>query len=338
MLDAFIQLIVFIIEAIVIVISILIIVSGIFAITAKGKEKPKIVIRKLNKLYKEIADTINNAILEKTERRKLKKAERKTRKLAKKHKNRMFVINFQGDIRASAVSSLREEITAILTVADPKEDEVVVRLESTGGMVHSYGLAASELRRIKDKEIPLTIIVDKVAASGGYLMACVADRILAAPFAIIGSIGVLAQLPNFNRLLKKHNIDFEQITAGKYKRTLTVFGENTDENRQKFQQEINDIHKLFKEFIEQNRPKVDIEKVSTGEFWFGTRAIDLNLIDELKTSDDYLLQASESHDLYEITYKKKKKRIEKMFFASQKAFKKILSAWQQHQTEENLFL
>ena len=101
----------------------------------------------------------------------------------------------------------------MLEVAQP-EDQVIIRLENHGGVVHEHGLAASQLVRIREREIPLTIVVDKVAASGGYLMACVANRILAAPFAILGSIGVLAQIPNFNRLLDSHGVDFEMITAG----------------------------------------------------------------------------------------------------------------------------
>ena len=183
---------------------------------------------------------------------------------------RVFVLNFDGDWKASAVNLFREEITAILCVAKP-QDEVVVRLESSGGVVHGYGLAASELQRIKDHHIPLTIAVDKVAASGGYMMACVADKILAAPFAIIGSIGVLAQLPNFHRFLKKHDVDFEQITAGQYKRTLSLFGENTSDGRKKFQTEINEAHQLFKQFITEHRPQIDIDKLATGEYWFGQK-------------------------------------------------------------------
>ncbi len=170
-------------------------------------------------------------------------------------------------------------------------------------MVHGYGLAASQLRRIRDAGIPLTASVDKVAASGGYMMACVADRIIAAPFAIIGSIGVVAQLPNFNRLLKQHNIDFEQHTAGEFKRTITMFGENTDSGREKFQEELEETHQLFKSFVHDNRPQVDIDAVATGEHWYGSQALSLRLVDDLKTSDDYLLEASKDRDLYGIHYK-----------------------------------
>ena len=200
---------------------------------------------------------------------------------------RLFVCDFNGDVRAQGVASLREEITAILAVAGAL-DEVAVVLESAGGTVHGYGLAASQLRRVRDRGIRLTIIVDKIAASGGYMMACVANEILAAPFAIIGSIGVVAQLPNFHRLLRKHNIDFEQVTAGKYKRTLTLFGENTDADRAKFQEEIDDAHALFKEFVADQRPQLDLERVATGEYWFGTRALSLGLVDRLSTSDEFI--------------------------------------------------
>ncbi|MCH7695932.1 MAG: protease SohB [Proteobacteria bacterium] len=234
-------------------------------------------------------------------------------------RHNIYVLNFNGDIRASEVASLREEITALLTVAD-KNDEVIVLLESGGGTVHGYGLAASQLRRIKDKSIKLTISVDKVAASGGYMMACVADHIIASPFAIIGSIGVLAQIPNFNRFLKKHNIDFEQISAGKYKRTLSLFGENTDEDREKLRQELEDTHQLFKEFVSENRTKIDIEKIATGEHWHGKNALKLGLIDELMTSDDFLSEASNSADIYEISYYRKRPFIEKILSPAIKLF------------------
>jgi len=215
------------------------------------------------------------------------------------------VLNFHGDLRAAAVASLREEVTAVLTAAQP-EDEVMVRLESVGGLVHAYGLAAAQLLRIRDRRIKLTVAVDKVAASGGYLMACVADRIIAAPFAILGSIGVIAQLPNFNRLLKKHDIDYEQFMAGEFKRTVTLFGENTDKGRHKFQEEIEVTHTLFKEFVKSHRPQLDLDQVATGEYWYGTRALEHRLADELRTSDDYLLDASASADLYEVTFTGKK--------------------------------
>jgi len=234
-------------------------------------------------------------------------------------KKNIFVINFKGDIKASEVESLREEITSILTVVKTS-DEVVLILESSGGTVHGYGLAASQLKRIRDREISLTVAVDKIAASGGYMMACVANKIIAAPFAIIGSVGVLAQLPNFHRLMKKYNIDYEQLSAGEYKRTLTLFGENDDKDREKFQEEIEDTHELFKEFIKDNREQVDIDKIATGEHWYGKRALDLQLVDELITSDDYLYTAAADADIYEIAQIRKKPVSEKLFSLGMKLF------------------
>lgn len=224
---------------------------------------------------------------------------------------RVFVVDFQGDIRASAIASLREEITAILTVAT-SGDEVLLRLQSTGGLVHSYGLAASQIVRLKDRGIRVTVSVDKVAASGGYMMACVADHLIAAPFAVVGSIGVIAQFPNFNRLLKKHDIDYEQFMAGAYKRTVTIFGDNTEEDRAKFREQLTDVYRLFKDFVKQHRPTLDMEKVATGEYWYGAHAIDLKLVDELRTSDDYLLEASKTKDLYHVAYGRRKSSLEKL--------------------------
>ncbi len=313
------------------VIAILILFAGIIAIATKGKsrDKEKIEIKNLNETYEHMQETMRSEVLEKSDLKKLLKTEKKSKKLKQKKEDetasrkRIFVLSFMGDIRASAVKSLREEITAILTIATP-EDEVVLRLESPGGMVHAYGLAASQLQRIRAKNISLVVIVDKVAASGGYMMAAVAHKILAAPFAVVGSIGVIAQVPNFHRVLKKNNIEFEQITAGQYKRTLTLFGENTKAGRQKFQEEVDETHLLFKSFVSKNRPKLNIEKVATGEHWYGTQAIEFNLIDEIMTSDDYLLSASVDADIYEISYTTKKTFMGKLTTSAQKGYEQLL--------------
>jgi serine protease SohB len=236
---------------------------------------------------------------------------------------RLFVLHFDGDIKASALAQLREEVTAILQVAEPG-DEVVVSLESPGGMVANYGLAASQLARVRSAGIQLTIAVDKVAASGGYMMACVADRILAAPFAMLGSIGVLAQLPNFNRFLKRHDVDFELFTAGEYKRTVTMFGENTEQGKEKFQSDLEEIHALFQHFVSEYRPQLDVAKVSTGEVWFGQRAVELGLVDELKTSDEYLTSRASDADLYQVEYKERKNIAKKMGLAAQSGVESAL--------------
>lgn len=216
---------------------------------------------------------------------------------------KLFVIDFTGSMDAHEVDALREEVTAVLAVAQA-DDAVLVRLESGGGVVHGYGLGASQLQRLRQKNIPLTVSVDKVAASGGYMMACIADKIVAAPFAIVGSIGVIAQLPNFNKLLKKNHIDFEQFTAGEFKRTVTVFGENTDKGRQKFQQELEETHVLFKDFVKRHRQQLEIDEVATGEHWFGYQALELKLVDELTTSDDYLLTQLSERQVYKVQYRK----------------------------------
>lgn len=321
----------FLAKTVTIVAAITVVAVFVIAMASRNRsaKKEALEIKKINKKYDDMAMALNASMLQKDSLKKLLKEEKK--KLKSKHKDkederqrkRIYVLNFHGDIRASAVSSLREEITAILTVATDN-DEVFMRLESSGGVVHGYGLAASQLMRILDKNIPLTVSVDKVAASGGYMMACVANHIIAAPFAIIGSIGVIAQIPNFYRVLKKHDVDFEQFTAGEFKRTVTMFGENTDEAKEKFRQEIEDIHLLFKDFIVKHRPDVDIAKVSTGESWPGIRALEKNLVDELKTSDDYLLENSKHADIYEISYVSKKPLLERI--GSQ--FQRLVDKWQ----------
>ncbi|BBR74416.1 protease SohB [Acinetobacter baumannii] len=229
----------------------------------------------------------------------------KEAKIRRKNNQKIFVLDFKGDIQASAVENLREEITLILATAKAGRDRVVVRLESHGGMVHGYGLAAAQLVRLRDAGFHLTICVDKVAASGGYMMACIANEIISAPFAVVGSIGVVAQVPNFNRLLKEHNVDFELYTAGQYKRTVTMFGENTPEGKAKFEEELQQTHVLFKHFVEKYRPQLNVDKVATGEHWYGQDALDLNLVDKLQTSDEYLLALLPQHDVYVINTRKK---------------------------------
>ncbi len=270
----------------------------IVALTSKKEKNGRLIIQSLNEKYLHYKKSINEAT-------HVKEKKIKKKKKSAADKKRLFVVNFCGDLKASTVNSLREEITAIL-VSYKSGDEVLLCVESPGGVVHGYGLAAAQIARLKEAKINLTIAIDKVAASGGYLMACIADHLISAPLAIVGSIGVIAQLPNFNRWLNKNEIDFEQIQAGQYKRTLTMFGKNTPEARQKMQEEVNEVHELFKAHIAAYRPKVDITEVATGEYWFGTRAKELNLVDEIKTSDDFLFVAKDIFDIYLIKYEIKK--------------------------------
>jgi serine protease SohB len=278
----------------------------------RGGRGEGLVVEHLNRSFEDSADELKLALDGKGRHKKDAKARAKQRKREdksrEKHestKPRTFVLDFKGDLRASAVASLREEISAVLQVAKPGDD-VLLKLENPGGTVHEHGLAASQLLRLKQRGLKLVVAVDKVAASGGYLMACVADKLIAAPFAIIGSIGVLAQVPNFHRLLEEKGVDFEQITAGRYKRTLTMFGKNTEEGREKLRQEVEDVHALFKAQIAEYRPQVDIERVATGEYWHGVRALELKLVDELRTSDDVLLEAAHERDLYQLAYKRRR--------------------------------
>lgn len=305
----------FLAKSITILVVILVVFGSIFSLVREAREHAheRLEVKNINHRFEHMADILNHELLGGDELKRLHKARNKEEK--RRHKAikngkelsrpRVFTLDFDGDINATPVSGLREEISAVLQVAQ-QHDEILLRLESEGGLVHSYGLAASQLTRIRDRGIKLTVSVDKVAASGGYLMACVADKILAAPFAIVGSIGVVAQIPNFNRVLKKHEIDLELHTAGQYKRTLTMFGENTDEGRAKFKEEIEDTHTLFKKFVVENRPSLNIDKVATGEHWFGTRALEIKLVDELITSDDYLLKRSKDADIYDIKYRERR--------------------------------
>ncbi|KGJ87249.1 protease SohB [Colwellia psychrerythraea] len=315
----------FLAKAVTFVLAIIAIIVAITGAAMKQQHKKgELDITDLSEQFCETEEDIIHALLSKDEFKEKEKADKKLAKEKAKadkkaakagekkepKKSHVFVVDFKGSIDAKEVSSLREEVSAILSVATP-EDEVFVRLESGGGMVHGYGLASSQLDRIRQHNIPLTVSVDKVAASGGYMMACVANNIISAPFAILGSIGVIAQVPNFNKLLKKNDIDFEQFTAGEFKRTVTMFGENTEKGKEKFIEELEETHVLFKNFVSEHRPSLDIVKVATGEHWFGTTALELGLVDSIQTSDDYLQAKSKSHKVVAIKYEVKKGLAEK---------------------------
>ena len=297
--------------------------------------RPGIKVKKLNTKYEGMERELKSHLLSDEEWKQLVKDEKKQEKEKKKKKKndaeetkkRIFVLDFEGDISASAVDSLREEITAIATVASPKTDEVILRLESGGGSVPDYGLGASQLERLRKYKIPLTVVVDKIAASGGYKMACVADTLVAAPYALIGSIGVAAEFPNFNRLLKKHDIDYEQITAGEFKRTWTQYGEFTPKAKEKFTEQLLDIHELFKHHVQDHREGVDIDKVATGESWYAIRAKEMNLVDELQTSDDLLLSRREEADIFHIHYQESSNVAEKIFDRLDLFIKQVVSTF-----------
>ncbi|GAA03744.1 protease SohB [Photobacterium leiognathi] len=309
-----------------------------------GSQKGELEVTDLTEQYKDTVNQLESHLFDKALLKARDKAEKKSEKEKDKARQqevkqaakngsldtsrepRLFVVDFHGSLDAREVSSLREEITAILAVAI-EGDEVLLRLETGGGMVHGYGLASSQLDRLKAAGIKLTVSVDKVAASGGYMMACVADKIVSAPFAIVGSIGVIAQLPNFNKLLKKNDIDYEQITAGEFKRTLTMFGENTDKAREKFQTEIEETHSLFKNFVAFHRPDLDLEKVATGEHWFGQQALDLGLVDQISTSDDLITEACKDREVLKVKYVRRKKLAEKLAGASGDAADNLLMKW-----------
>ena len=337
----------FLAQAITLVAAVLILVTGLLSIGHRQRadqHEGHIEIRDLNEKYRHINEAIRDVVDEpevlKLERKAAKKEEKVQAKIAKKtlkkgestttkdRRKRLYVMNFDGDMRASATENLREEISAILPQIQAG-DEVLVNLESPGGLVHSYGLASSQLQRIKSAGVPLIVAVDKVAASGGYMMACVADRIVAAPFAVLGSIGVIAQLPNFHRLLQKNDIDFELLTAGQYKRTLTMFGENTDKGREKFVEELEETHDLFKSFVSANRPTLDVAKVATGEVWYGQQALQEGLVDELQTSDGFIQARLVDWDVFHVRFAHKKNWQEKLGMAAEGALERsFLKIWQ----------
>ncbi|MEB8575078.1 protease SohB [Cronobacter sakazakii] len=333
----------FLAKIVTVVVAIAIVIALIANLTQRKKaQRGELRVTRLGEEYKEMKEEVAAALLD-THQHKLwhknqKKKNKQEAKAAKARAKRgdaapagkptLYVLDFKGSIDAHEVSALREEVTAVLAVAKPA-DEVLVRLESPGGVVHGYGLAASQLQRLRERQIPLTIAVDKVAASGGYMMACVANNIVAAPFAIIGSIGVVAQIPNFNRLLKRNDIDIELHTAGQYKRTLTLLGENTEEGREKFREDLNETHHLFKEFVHSMRPSLDIDAVATGEHWYGVQAKEKGLVDEISTSDDLIIARMAEREVVSLRYMQRKRLMDRFTGSAAQSLDRLLLRWWQ---------
>jgi len=308
----------------------------------KRAQSGQLKVTHLGDQYREMKEDMTLAKMKHHDQKLWQKAQKKKEKLEAKaakqrakqglksesSKSTLWVLDFKGSMDAGEVASLREEISAVMAVASAG-DEVLLRLESPGGVVHGYGLASSQLQRLRQQGIRLTVAVDKVAASGGYMMACVADRIVAAPFSIIGSIGVVAQIPNFNRLLKRNDIDVELHTAGEYKRTLTLFGENTEQGREKFREDLNETHLLFKQFVHEMRPTLDIDRVATGEHWFGSQALEKGLIDSIGTSDDLIIAQMDQFDVIAVRYARRKRMMDRFTSsAAASAERLLLRLWQ----------
>ncbi|ELY2510496.1 protease SohB [Cronobacter sakazakii] len=333
----------FLAKIVTVVVAIAIVIALIANLTQRKKaQRGELRVTRLGEEYKEMKEEVAAALFDphqhkqwhKNQKKKNKqeakaaKARAKRGDAASAGKPTLYVLDFKGSIDAHEVSALREEVTAVLAVAKPA-DEVLVRLESPGGVVHGYGLAASQLLRLRERQIPLTIAVDKVAASGGYMMACVANNIVAAPFAIIGSIGVVAQIPNFNRLLKRNDIDIELHTAGQYKRTLTLLGENTEEGREKFREDLNETHHLFKEFVHSMRPSLDIDAVATGEHWYGVQAKEKGLVDEISTSDDLIIARMAEREVVSLRYMQRKRLMDRFTGSAAQSLDRLLLRWWQ---------
>tara|TARA_E500000081_G_scaffold23505_1_gene27262 strand:+ start:1373 stop:2392 length:1020 start_codon:yes stop_codon:yes gene_type:complete len=295
--------------------------------SSKGKSQPKgkLSISNLSDKFEEMGNAVKSSLMNPKELKKFNKdlSKEKKKKDKDQSEDSIFVLNFKGDIQASEVEKLKQEVNAIL-LSESNCKEVVIRVESGGGSAYAYGLCAAELKRLVDNKINLTVCIDKVAASGGYLMSCVASKIIAAPWAIVGSIGVIAQLPNFHRLLKKNSIDFEMHTAGAFKRTLTTLGENTEEGREKFKSDLEDLHLIFKNFVKEQRPQVDTDIVATGEVWQGEDAVRVGLVDSLETSDNYLVGLSKGAQLFELEFIEKKNLTERFAFSMQLILEKSL--------------
>lgn len=303
----------FLSQTVIIVLAIVAIILTLAGVAIKNKNQKTYDIEVLNDNYKQQAMEMKSAFFPaeqvKSEKKQIKKENKNNKNNDKPY---AYVLNFlDGDVKASGVEQLREEITTLLLVAK-KDEEVILNVESPGGAVHGYGLAAAQILRLREAGLKVTICVDKIAASGGYMMACTAHKIISAPFAIVGSIGVVASVPNFHKILKKNEIEYKEYTAGDYKRTVSLFGEITEKGEKKFHEQLESTHTLFKNFVGLYRPQLNLSEVATGEYWFGLDALKLKLVDEIGTSDDYILNKTKTHTVVKISQEKKKKFADKL--------------------------
>ena len=306
----------FVIKALVIVAAVggLAILIARLARSGDGGQDREIAIKSINDRYDAMRDALDAKLLEKKARKALAKARKKEAKTrhGEPAGKRIYVLNFKGDLRATAVKNLGREIDAVLTVARPGDDEVIVRIDSGGGTVTGYGLAAAEIFRLRARQISVTASVDQVAASGGYMMACAADRIVAAPFAVVGSIGVVASVPNLHKLRQKNAIDYEDITAGEFKRTVSVLGEITPAGRDHFQGKLEAIHDAFKAHVAARRPGADVARIANGDTWLASDALALGLVDEIVAGDELLFRARDSARLYEVKWEARKSPLQNL--------------------------
>lgn len=326
--DSFIEFGIFFGKALIIFLFIVALILIVTAIAARAKHRPQVEVESLNDKFADIGYVLRSVIRpKKVFKAEQKKLEEEEKKAEQESRPNVFVLEFDGDLQATQVKEFRDEVSAVIGIAKP-EDEAVVCIESPGGTVSGYGLAAAELVRLRKAGLKVTVCVDKVAASGGYMMACTGHKILAAPFAVVGSIGVLAQVPNFNRLLKEHHVDYEEMTSGEYKRTISFLGEITPKGRAKFQEQLEDTHELFKNWVKEYRPQLDLAQVATGEYWYGKRAQELNLIDDIQTSDEYIHSLLPAKRVFKIKFNPRKKLAEKISEAfgdaATKAFDRVL--------------
>lgn len=315
--DFFVDLAAFLIKAGILAAASVFVLGSLIGMIRRARMDPGQDHLRVTYLNEELADhslSILNAMMPPKAFKKLARRQQQELGVKSRTRPKTFILDFFGDLAASSVDALRQQINALLLVLEEK-DEVLVRLESSGGKAHAYGFAAAQLGRLKGENRRLVVSIDRVAASGGYMMACVADHIIAAPFALVGSIGVLAMVPNFHRLLQQFNVDYDEFAVGENKKNISLLGANTEEGKQKFIQDMEEFHRDFKGFVAEHRPAVKIDEAADGDVWYGEKARTLGLVDELKTSDDFLLERIKERDLF---------RVE---FVESKPLRKRLSHW-----------
>jgi protease-4 len=198
------------------------------------------------------------------------------------------VIDVKGDILSS------EKVVKEIEKYDEDSSvrAIVLRVNSPGG-----GIAQSQeiYKAVKEADKEIIASLGSVAASGGYYISCGADRIIANPGTITGSIGVITTFPKYHQLLKKIGVEWEVIKSGEHKDIGSPYRDMTVEEKRLFQDVIDDLFDQFVEVVsvERDIPKEEVLKLADGRIFSGNQAHELGLVDEIGTFSDAIRIAGE---------------------------------------------
>lgn len=261
---------------------------------AQARGNKQAAAHNLTKVHPDLVYNLRAALANQPARNKLSRARPASGKVT-------AVLRFEGDTMATGRQDFARMVDEVLHNKE-RIQRVIVVVNSPGGGVSVYGQMFAGMERMRNAGVDVTACVDTYAASGGYLMSVPAQRIIAAPFAMVGSIGVVSEFMNFNKLLRRLGVEPMTITAGELKRTVTPLSEVTEENKAAYKAQLEAIHRQFIAVVKKYR-EVDADRVCTGNHWTAAESVELklNLVDGLATSQEYLFEANQTEDLVTIS-------------------------------------